>query len=193
MAVAKERKDERISNMETETAQITIAQTAPSAQEPEKKESPEAGGATSSPEAAEAPEAPEKPKRPYHPRTKRPRRLRSTLTLADVLEALKQTGGKITDAVKVLDIDLQSFYQVWRYNPDVVKAIEESRQIGFEKVTQVLMDLCMQGDTKAISLYLKYNPVAKRNDWLDTQTISLKQDKPLTPDEKQELVKQLFG
>ena len=123
----------------------------------------------------------------------RPRTLAGTVKVADVVKAVVQTGGHVQDAIAVLGLSNGDFYKRFRYNPKVVKALQEARQIGFESVTDVLYSKALNGDMKAMSLYLKYNPIAKENHWVETQTLTIREDKPLTDEEKKELAKQLFG
>lgn len=138
-------------------------------------------------EGATPPETPEKRKRG------RPRTLRGSVTVKDVVKAVMQTGGHILDTIAVLGLSNGDFYSRFRYNPKVEKALLEARRMGFESVTDVLFTQAMKGDMKAISLYLKYNPIAKENHWVETQTLTFRNEKPLTDDEKKELAKQLFG
>ena len=119
--------------------------------------------------------------------------LKSTLTLKQVLKAIKETGGVVSDTIKLLNIDNSSFYEKWRYMPEVEKALNQARQMGFEAVTEVLYKQCLDGDKGAITLYLRYNPLAKYNQWVEGQTITLKAEKPLSDEEKKDLVKELFG
>lgn len=148
-------------------------------------ESNEAGVALSPP--ANIPSTPPKRKRG------RPRALNNHVTVSDVIKALEATGGMIMDAVNMLGISVTEFYGKFRYNPKVEEALNLAHKIGFEKVTDVLVGRALDGDIKAISLYLKYNPLAKANNWVENQTLTLKEEKPLSNEEKQDLAKQLFG
>ena len=115
------------------------------------------------------------------------------LSQKQVIEALEATGGNVGDAVNLLGVSKANFYRHYRYNPEIEKALADYSKIGFEAVTEVLFSLCMKGDTKAISLYLKYNPVAKANNWVESQTLVVKEEKPLSDEEKEALKKELFG
>jgi hypothetical protein len=44
-----------------------------------------------------------------------------------------------------------------------------------------------------MKLYLKYNPLARANNWTDSQILTIREDKPLTDEEKKNLAKELFG
>lgn len=123
----------------------------------------------------------------------RPQKLASTVTLKMVCETLKETGGLILETMRKLDLSPRSFYNKWRYHPKVVKVLEESRRAGFDMVTDTLIKQALDGDVKAIGLYLKYNPIAKEANWVENQTLVLKGDKQLTPEEKKDLIGQLFG
>lgn len=109
------------------------------------------------------------------------------------IKALEASGGNIDDACNLCGLSKGTFYRYYRYTPEIEKALSEQRKIGFESVTEVLYKLCLKGDTKAIALYLKYNPVAKANSWVESQTLVVKDEKPLTDEEKEALKKELFG
>ena len=123
----------------------------------------------------------------------RPRTLPGTVNVADVVKAVMETGGHVQDTISVLGMSNGDFYKRFRHNPKVEKAFAEARRIGFESVTDVLYSLALKGDMKAMSLYLKYNPIAKENNWVEVQTVTLKQERPLTEEEKKALAKELFG
>lgn len=137
--------------------------------------------------AEEAPAMPVKRKRG------RPRSLNDAIKVKDVIEAVYKTGGRIEDTCKIIGLTLPNFYKRFRHNPKVEAALNEARNIGFELVTDVLLDQALKGDSQAMKLYLKYNPVARANNWTDQQTLTIKEDKPLTDEEKQNLAKELFG
>lgn len=115
------------------------------------------------------------------------------ITLNQVLDAIHEAGGVVTDAMALLHIDNYTFYKKWRYLPEVDKAILQAREMGFEQVTDILYKQCLDGDKGAIQLYLKYCPLSKMNQWVEGQVITLKGEKALTDEEKQNLVKELFG
>lgn len=123
----------------------------------------------------------------------RPRTLRGTVTVSDVEKAVMETGGHIQDTIAVLGLSNGDFYKRFRYNKKVMDALEEARRIGFESVTDVLYKKALNGDLKAVSLYLKFCPIAKENHWVETQTLTIREEKPLSDDEKQNLAKELFG
>ncbi len=123
----------------------------------------------------------------------RPRALNNHITVKDVVNTINGTGGMILESVKLLGISITEFYQKFRYNPKVEEALKLAHRIGFDEVTDVLIKKALDGDLKAISLYLKYNPLAKENQWVENQTLTLKEEKPLSDEEKQDLSKQLFG
>lgn len=123
----------------------------------------------------------------------RPKTLTGTIKVADVVKAVMETGGHVQDAIKVLGMSNGDFYKRFRYQPKVVQALQQAREIGFESVTDVLYAQALNGDLKAISLYLKYNPLSKQNGWVENQTLTIKEEKPLSPEEKQQLAKELFG
>lgn len=132
---------------------------------------------------------------PSTPKRKRgrPRALNNHVTVKDVVDTINGTGGMILESVKLLGISVTEFYQKFRYNPKVEEALKMAHRIGFDEVTDVLIKRALEGDLKAISLYLKYNPLAKENQWVENQTLTLKEEKPLSNEEKQDLAKQLFG
>lgn len=123
----------------------------------------------------------------------RPKTLPGTIKVADVVNAVMETGGHVQDTIKVLGMSNGDFYHRWRYNPKVIRALQQAREIGFESVTDVLYAQAVKGDLKACSLYLKYNPLAKQNGWVENQTLTIKEDKPLTDEEKEALKEELFG
>ena len=123
----------------------------------------------------------------------RPRLLNNEVGVKDVVEAIYSTGGRIYEACEQCKMSVSEFYRRWRYNKKVEEALIKARQIGFEIVTDTLLSKALNGDIKAIQTYLRYNPIAKQNDWCDHQTLTLKEEKPLTDDEKQDLAKKLFG
>lgn len=137
--------------------------------------------------AEEAPVTP--PKR----KPGRPRLLNNGVTVKMVLEAIVKTGGRIEETCKLCSMSLTEFYKRFRYNPKVEETLKKARQIGFELVTDTLLDRAMKGDMAATKLYLKYNPIAKENKWIDSQVLVLQENKPLTPEEKRDLAKNLFG
>lgn len=113
--------------------------------------------------------------------------------VANVVQAVWECGGHVYDVIKKLHTSPSHFYTKWRHEPEVEKAFMEAWKLGFERVTNILYDKCMEGDMKAMALYLKFNPVAKVCGWTDNQTITLKTEKPLTDEEKDALKKELFG
>ena len=110
-----------------------------------------------------------------------------------VMDAITKTGGRIEETCKLCSMSPTEFYKRFRYNPKVEEALKEARKIGFELVTDTLLDRAMKGDMAAMKLYLKYNPIAKENKWVDAQVLVLREDKPLTDEEKRDLAKNLFG
>ena len=126
-------------------------------------------------------------------RAKRARGLQKNLTLDDIKAMLEKTQGNISEACKLLHIAKNHFYEDWRYNPEVVKLLTKLHTAGFEEVVEILYEKCLEGDINAIRTYLRYNPIAKQNNWVETQTITLKNEKPLTDSEKESLKKELFG
>jgi hypothetical protein len=123
----------------------------------------------------------------------RPRALNGQVTQKDVINAINQTGGMIVESCNMAGISICDFYNKFRYNPKVEEALKQARRRGFEQVTDVLIQRALDGDMKAISLYLKYNPEAKAQNWVENQTLTLREEKPLTAEEKADLAKQLFG
>lgn len=115
------------------------------------------------------------------------------ITKKQVIDTLKETAGCIIDTLKILDMSRSHFYKKFRYDPDVEKVLKESQLMGFEQVTETLFKQCLEGNMKAMSLYLKYNPLSKAEGWVENQTLTLKEEKPLTSDEKNKLVQDLFG
>lgn len=137
--------------------------------------------------AEEAPALPPKKKRG------RPRLLNNEVSVKDVINAINSTGGRIYETCNLCKMSIAEFYKRFRYNPKVEAALVKARQVGFELVTDTLLDKAMNGDMRAIQTYLRYNPIAKMNEWTDHQTLTIKEDKPLTDEEKQDLAKKLFG
>lgn len=137
--------------------------------------------------AEEAPVAPVKRKRG------RPRLLNNEVSVKDVIDAINSTGGRIYETCNVCGISVSEFYKRFRYNKKIEEALVKARQMGFELVTDTLLDKAMKGEIRAIQTYLRYNPIAKINEWTDQQTLTIKEDKPLTDEEKQNLAKELFG
>ena len=131
-------------------------------------------------------------KPPMKPR-KRTRGPARHITVQQVLEAVKQAGGGIQDTARLLSMHLQDFYEKWRYQPEVDAAIKLAKRIGFERVTETVYEQALNGDRASQSLYLKYCPIGKQEGWTDTQTITLKAEKPLTEDERAALKGELFG
>ena len=123
----------------------------------------------------------------------RPRLLNNEVTVKTVIDAINSTGGRIYEACDVCGTSVSEFYKRFRHNPKVEEALVKARQMGFELVTDTLLDKAMKGDMQATKLYLKYSPVAKLNEWTDNQTLTIKEEKPLTDEQKQELAKELFG
>jgi hypothetical protein len=137
--------------------------------------------------AEEAPVTPVKRKRG------RPRLLNNEVNVKTVIDAINSTGGRIYETCKLCSMSVSEFYKRFRYNKKIEEALIKSRQVGFELVTDTLLDKAMNGDMRAIQTYLRYNPIAKMNEWTDHQTLTIKEDKPLTDEEKQDLAKKLFG
>lgn len=137
--------------------------------------------------AEEAPGIPVKRKRG------RPRLLNGEVTVKDVIDAINSTGGRIYESCAVCSMSVSEFYKRFRYNKKVEDALVKARQMGFELVTDTLLDKAMKGDMRAIQTYLRFNPIAKMNDWTDHQTLTIKEEKPLTDEEKQNLANKLFG
>ena len=122
----------------------------------------------------------------------KPKNLRKKVTLKMVLEAIDRAGGRVADTIKILDINPKTFYEKFRYLPEVEEALKQYRQLGFDAVTETLFEQARSGNLKACSLYLKYSPFAKLNNWTDNQTVTIKEEKPLTDAEKEQLKKELF-
>lgn len=137
--------------------------------------------------------AEEAPALPVKRKPGRPRLLNNEVTVKKVIEAINATGGRIYETCDQCNMSVAEFYRRFRYNPKVEEALKEARKIGFELVTDTLLDKAMKGDTKCIALYLRYNPIARENNWTDNQTLTLKEEKPLSDEEKQDLAKKLFG
>lgn len=152
-----------------------------------KEEIEREGTGTKETGAEEAPGIPVKRKRG------RPRSLNGAIKVKDVVEAVYKTGGRIEDTCKIIGLTLPNFYKKFRHNEKVEEALNEARNIGFELVTDVLLDQALKGDSQAMKLYLKYNPVARANNWTDSQILTIREDKPLTDEEKKNLAKELFG
>lgn len=123
----------------------------------------------------------------------RPRLLNNQLTVKDVIDAINSTGGRIYEACDVCGMSTPEFYKRFRHNPKVEAALVKARQMGFELVTDTLLDKAINGDMRAIQTYLRFNPLARENNWTDNQTLTIKEDKPLTDEEKTALEKELFG
>ncbi len=119
--------------------------------------------------------------------------LKKRLTLKIVLDAIERTGGKVAETIRVLGINPLTFYRNWRYLPEVEEALQQFRQMGFEEVTDTIFEQAKNGNLKAAHIYLRYSPTAKKNDWTDNQTLTIKEDKPLSDAEKEQLKKDLFG
>ena len=137
--------------------------------------------------------AEEAPVVPVKRKPGRPRLLNNAVTVKMVMDAITKTGGRIEETCKLCSMSPTEFYKRFRYNPKVEEALKEARKIGFELVTDTLLDRAMKGDMAAMKLYLKYNPIAKENKWVDAQVLVLREDKPLTDEEKRDLAKNLFG
>lgn len=123
----------------------------------------------------------------------RPRLLNNSVTTKDVIEAIKKTGGRIAEACNLLGISVPQFYLKFRHDPKVEKTITDARKQGFEAVTDVVFSKALEGDMRAIQIYLRYNPLAKEAGWVEKSEMFIKQDKPMTECEKESLVKELFG
>ena len=123
----------------------------------------------------------------------KPKNLRKKLTLKQVIEAIDRAGGRVADTIKLLGINPKTFYEKYRYLPEVEEALKQYRQLGFDEVTQTIFEQAKGGNLKACSLYLKYCPVAKSNGWTDDQTLTIREEKPLSEAEKEQLKKDLFG
>ena len=137
--------------------------------------------------------AEEAPALPVKRKVGRPRLLNNEVTVKKVIEAINATGGRIYETCEQCNMSVAEFYRRFRYNPKVEEALIKARQMGFELVTDTLLDKAMKGDMRAIQTYLRYNPIAKQNEWVDHQTLTLKEDKPLSDEEKRDLAKRLFG
>lgn len=137
--------------------------------------------------------AEEAPAMPIKRKRGRPRLLNNEVSVKDVIDAINSTGGRIYETCNVCGISVSEFYKRFRYNKKIEEALVKARQMGFELVTDTLLDKAMKGEIRAIQTYLRYNPIAKINEWTDQQTLTIKEDKPLTDEEKQNLAKELFG
>ena len=119
--------------------------------------------------------------------------LKKRLTLKIVLEAIERTGGRVAETIRVLGINPLTFYRNWRYLPEVEEALQQFRQMGFEEVTDTIFEQAKNGNLKAAHIYLRYSPTAKQNDWTDNQTLTIKEEKPLSDEEKEKLKQELFS
>lgn len=119
--------------------------------------------------------------------------LRKKITLKMVLEAIERTGGKVAESIRLLGINPLTFYRNWRYLPEVEEALQKYRQFGFDEVTETILEQAKNGNLKAAHLYLRYSPTAKQNHWTDDQTLTIREEKPLSDAEKEQLKKDLFG
>lgn len=110
-----------------------------------------------------------------------------------VIEALETTGGDVTAACRLIGLSKYAFYRDYYTNEEIMKARRNFQTVGFFEVTDVLYRKCLEGDTKAIAIYLRYNPEAKIQNWADSQTLILKEEKPLSDEEKEKLKQELFS
>lgn len=124
---------------------------------------------------------------------KRTRGPNKHISTKKVIEALETTGGDVTAACKLIGLSKYAFYRDYYTKPEIVEARRNFSTVGFFEVTDVLYRKCLEGDTRAIAIYLKYNPMAKEFNWLDSQTLVLKEEKPLSEEEKEKLKQELFN
>jgi hypothetical protein len=115
------------------------------------------------------------------------------LTKEIVIDALEQAGGIINHALKIGNIGRGEFYRKYRNDPEIDATIKRLHREGFDQIQDTLFTLAAGGNIKAIALYIKYNPVAKDEGWRADETVILKDDKPLTDEEKDALKKEIFG
>lgn len=114
-------------------------------------------------------------------------------TKAQVKAALVETGGMIKETFDRLGMSPHTFYSKYRYDPEIEALITALRQQGFEAVTDVLFEQAKAGNLKAIRIYLQFNPLAKQNNWVEKSEVVVRDEKPLTDEEREELKKELFG
>ncbi len=111
----------------------------------------------------------------------------------EVIEALRQTGGSIREACRMLDMATTTFFRHWRYAPEVEAELDVLWKIGVHNVVDTVYSRALDGDLKACNLYLKYSPYAKELGWMPEEKVTVASEKPLTEDEKNALKDQLFG
>lgn len=115
-------------------------------------------------------------------------------TPEDVIEAIRQAGGMITDTCKILNMNPCTFYRKWRYHPDIEAEFQSIWRIGAQTVIDTIYTRSIAGDMKAAALYMRYCPYTREMGWTpEENTVKIKTEKPLTPEEIEQAAKDIFG
>lgn len=92
-------------------------------------------------------------------------------TKAEVLEAIKGTGGIILAIANKLGIPRQTLWTYRQKWAEVEQAIEEARQDGLDFAETKLMTLIGKGDLRAIMFYLERK--GKDRGWAPQQSLEV--------------------
>lgn len=120
-------------------------------------------------------------------------RVEKKWTDQEVIDALTQSGGGIRDACRILEMATTTFYREWRYKPEIDAHLNMLWRIGAHNVIDTVYERALDGDIKACNLYMRYSPYVKEMGWVPEERVTLKTEKPLTPEEIEQAAKEIFG
>ena len=98
---------------------------------------------------------------------------------AQILEAVKGSGGICSKIAKRLGIDRRTLYKYRQEWPEIEEAIHEAEDEGLDMAESQLMNLVAMGDLKAIMYYLDNK--GKKRGWGQSKDIKLESSMPIQP------------
>ena len=108
-------------------------------------------------------------------------------------EAIEAGHGNLYKIAKDLDVSISDLYRQIHADKELLDTIKFQHEITIERIFDNILDQSLSGDLRAVQLLLKYSPQSKAKGWLDEQKITIRDEKPLTAEEKEQLKKDLFG
>lgn len=96
---------------------------------------------------------------------------RNKITKKKLLEALEKSGGLITFAAEMLNVDRTAIYKFLHRHPELQEDLERIRERMLDLAESKLYEKIKDGDTAAIFFYLKC--LGKRRGYIERQEYSI--------------------
>lgn len=110
-----------------------------------------------------------------------------------IIDALHENRGNIAKTAKALDCYITDIFVRINSDKDIQNALNQIHKENVILITDKLEDQCISGDIKSINTLLRYSPNTHDAGWIEDSKITVREEKPLTADEKEKLKKELFG